>query len=320
MKRENGYWKLNVSHLNNPEFIQKISTALKQKIEETSADDIDPIERWEDIKKTWQNVLKKESRKITSTKNLIISQLFEKVSNYEQSLPLNHADLKIYTDSKDELEERTLERARNLLFRSKARWNMEAERNTKYFYNLERTKSNEKNCQCLIREDGSEASELADIMDEQYKFYSELYASDPSVNFIYKNETNIGITEQQNEQLSTSFTYQEITTAARSLSRGKSPGIDGLPVEAYQVFWNEIGPVLYQSYCRSYELKKFIPSAMKGVLNLIPKSGKDSRFLKNLRPITLLTVDYKIVEKALAIRIQGTLDKIINSDQTGFHG
>ena len=62
-----------------------------------------------------------------------------------------------------------------------------------------------------------------------------------------------------------------------------------------------------------------VPSKMKrGVLNLILKADKDSRFLKNLRPITLLSVGYKVIEKALANRIERGLEYVINADQRGF--
>ena len=55
-----------------------------------------------------------------------------------------------------------------------------------------------------------------------------------------------------------------------------------------------------------------------GVLNLIPKADKDARFLRNLRPITLLNTDYKIIEKTLAHRLDDLMDEIISMDQTGF--
>ena len=38
----------------------------------------------------------------------------------------------------------------------------------------------------------------------------------------------------------------------------------------------------------------------------------------NWRPITLLSVDYKIASKAIAKRIESLLPKLIHSDQTGF--
>ena len=57
----------------------------------------------------------------------------------------------------------------------------------------------------------------------------------------------------------------------------------------------------------------------KGILNLIPKDNKDSRFTSRTSgPITLLNTDYKIIEKAIANKMIPALDHIINKDQRGF--
>ena len=56
----------------------------------------------------------------------------------------------------------------------------------------------------------------------------------------------------------------------------------------------------------------------KGVNSLIPKKNKDKSILENLRPISLLNVDYKILTKVISKRIEKTLPKIINPDQTGY--
>ena len=48
------------------------------------------------------------------------------------------------------------------------------------------------------------------------------------------------------------------------------------------------------------------------------KRGKDSSKIKNWRPVSLLNVDYKILTKTLAKRIEKALLNVINSDQSGF--
>ena len=68
----------------------------------------------------------------------------------------------------------------------------------------------------------------------------------------------------------------------------------------------------------TYKNKKLHRSGRRGVLNLIPKGNKDPRLLKNLRPITLLNTDYKILEKCIAHRMVPELQEIIHKDQTGF--
>ena len=59
-------------------------------------------------------------------------------------------------------------------------------------------------------------------------------------------------------------------------------------------------------------------SNRQGILTLIPKKDKNSLLVKNLRPISLLNLDYKLIAKCIANRIKPVLSNIIPADQTGF--
>ena len=60
-------------------------------------------------------------------------------------------------------------------------------------------------------------------------------------------------------------------------------------------------------------------SQRRGVIALIPKKDKDKSLLENLRPISLLNLDYKILTKIIsAKRIEKVWPKIINPNQTGY--
>ena len=58
-------------------------------------------------------------------------------------------------------------------------------------------------------------------------------------------------------------------------------------------------------------------SQRRGIISLIPKKSKDKTILENLRPISLLNVDYKILTKVIAKRIENVLPTLINPVQTG---
>ena len=103
-----------------------------------------------------------------------------------------------------------------------------------------------------------------------------------------------------------------------SFSSGKSPGEHGFTVEFYSKFFDLIGNDLVESLNAAYESEQLSISQRRGIITLIPKDESSLLELKNWRPITLLNVDYKIVSKAIAKRIELMLTSLIHLDQSGF--
>lgn len=80
--------------------------------------------------------------------------------------------------------------------------------------------------------------------------------------------------------------------ALKKFNKSKFTGTDGLTVEFYLLFWNELVKVMVDSF--SYMLSQqgfFYSSQRQGVIRLIPKKDKDLLYLKNWRPVSLLNVD-----------------------------
>ena len=111
-------------------------------------------------------------------------------------------------------------------------------------------------------------------------------------------------------------TLAEISATVKSLSLNKSPGPDGFTLEFYLHFWNLLGPLLVNMYNDSFNRRSLVESMRSSVTRLLYKKRGDIKELKNWRPILLLNVDYKIISKAITLRLSQVIDSLFGPDQT----
>ena len=315
-ERGSGYWKFNNLLLQDGEFVKIMNKELQTTIAASTQQD--PKTKWETVKKRIKTTSVKYSRSKVNETQLVISALAEEVNTYEERFPLPQEEDEMYINTKTELEEKQLQRIAGVMFRSKARWYEQGERNTKYFFALEKARYNYKTCYKLINDLGQEITNPYQILEVQKQFYQELYSVDKDVEFNLNNTYNIYVPENIRKLQEVKLSEQDIQVAVKRMNNNKTPGQDGIPVDFYKVFWSQIKEVFMDMVEECYNTRKLHASARKGILNLIPKQNKDTRYIKNLRPITLLNTDYKIIEKAVADKMTPALEHIIHQDQRGF--
>ena len=164
-----------------------------------------------------------------------------------------------------------------------------------------------------------ETSDPIEIIRCLKDFYSNLYTRRSNKTedecIAYLRRINIPkLTDDERNVCEGKLTKMEIWNALNSMGNNKSPGNDGFSKEFYVCFFQEIHSYLLDALNLSFINGHLSISQRQAMITLIEKKGKDKRFLKNWRPISLINVDAKEDFKSLALRVRKVLNSLIHSD------
>ena len=110
------------------------------------------------------------------------------------------------------------------------------------------------------------------------------------------------------------FQVHELAAAVDQAAAAKSPGLDGLSYEFYRCTLPLLGPALLDAFNAMLADGRLTPSLRRGVVRLLPKvAGVPAAH--QLRPITLLCTDYKLLTKMIVNRLLPLLPSVITSNQ-----
>ncbi|KAA3454812.1 reverse transcriptase [Gossypium australe] len=172
--------------------------------------------------------------------------------------------------------------------RARANWLMLGDKNSAYFHNWAVARRRANTISKLETEEGRALEEGAEIMTTATDFFKDLFTSRGLANasrVLDGIESKISF--EDNEFLVSPFTTEDIQGALKEMGPTKAPGADGFPA------------LFFQRCCAHSK---------------IPRPTK----MINFRPISLCSVVYKIIAKAIVHRLQSVIDRCIDKVQSAF--
>ena len=309
------YWKLNTSILNDIQYKELIenfwASWQKQKIQYQNFTD------WWDMGKCHiKSLSMKYSANKKQQQKQTIQDLIQEISNEKAQQNPNEANIKNLNQKLQEIYSLINE---GVIIRSKQKLIEKGEKPTKFFFQQEKINQNKKHFSKLKIGENTYTSNDKTILTNLKNFYKNLYTKIPLCENTQDNLLNNiknKIPNTNKTKLEQHLTSDELLEALKQMKDDKSPGIDGLPKEFYNTFWDTIKNDI--TYLYNYILfnKKELSNTQKlAIITLIPKKD-DLTEIKNWRPISLLNCDYKILTKTIAIRLKTSLHHIISPEQT----
>ena len=318
-----GYWKFNCSLLKDKDYIDMVKETIKQCDSLYSDSGIDELLLWETMKMEIRGATIKYSARKKRQERILVSEYETKIKEIEQKGKLSDEEMQELENCKLLLNEIYDKKVAGEIVRCRVREYEEGEKSSSYFLSLEKNNQAKKTIYQLKTEKGMVVTSREGICKEIVSFYSALYDNKESdygagIELDFFSKVQCALSDEKRVSCEGLITRNELLTALKQTPNNKSPGIDGIPSDFYKVFWNDIAQYLVNALNRAFQLGELSVNHRRGIISLIPKKGKDSAFLKNWRPITLLCCDYKLVSKAIANRIKVHLADLVHTDQNGF--
>nr|XP_016471243.1 PREDICTED: uncharacterized protein LOC107793412 [Nicotiana tabacum] len=262
---------------------------------------------------TWSKVTYGDISKQLATREDIVrvkAMLFEEEPTMENRIVLQkaQAELKKYLSIKEQY------------WKQKARmaWFTEGDRNTRFFHNHVNGKRHKLQLKRIQNADSDWIENHKEMATTATEFYEKQFSQEEEpTDFSMLSNVPAMVIVNQNLELSSYPTIDEVKQAVFTLSGDSGSGPDRFTCMFYQECWDIIGQDIHLMVLHFYGGLALSKSITHTNLVLLPKKPQVQTF-SNLRPISLSNFINKVMSRVLHDRLEHFLPTLISSNQSGF--
>ena len=206
--------------------------------------------------------------------------------------------------------------------RSRMQWLSEGEKPTSYFCKLESKQFTEKTIRKLQINNGAILTDQKQIMAKVEKFYGNLFKKKANItekSYVYDKISQAILLHTYKPELGDLISNQELGQVLKKMKNNKSPGIDGISADFIKVFWHELKFFITNAINRCYTKGILTVSMRQSIITCLPKGNKDRKLIKNWRPISLLTVVYKMASCSNSRKTETHFEKCYLNTPVGLY-
>ena len=172
----------------------------------------------------------------------------------------------------DEIDKWYTKKCKGAFIRSRSIWLEKGERSNRYFLQLEKRKGKKKEIDCVEIKGKMHKDNILQII---HQYYTHLYSAHENDNLVDLNQyiDVRPLSEEDADSCEGLLTEKECWEALKVMNINKSPGCDGLTVEFYRCFWEEIKELVVGSLNEGFYKRELSMSQKQAVLTLLHKKG-----------------------------------------------